>query len=58
MRRQKSGNPISDRCSPAWVSVEELTTALGMKVDLSWIMTATPEQPETSMRGRHVTRKE
>lgn len=60
MKRRKSGNLISDSCSPAWVSGEELTVALGTEADSSWIVTAPPDQPETSMRPtlRHVTRKE
>lgn len=35
-----------------------LAPALGTKADSSWIMTATLDQPENSVRGRCVTQKE
>lgn len=58
MKRQKSGNPISDRCNPACMSGEAPAIASEIKANPSWIMTATPGQHKTRMRGRHVTRKE
>lgn len=58
IKTQKSGNPISDRCSPACMSGEALGSSSwdqGRFILGSW---QPPGQPEIRVRGSHVTRKE